>query len=102
MTVYETSPRNSGRASYTFAARDRFIKSNDFMRFVRVVFIFEFISSPSLHAHSTGAEPEYYGTRDMRVGNTLVINGHHFELTEAAKGPCLKFVFGIVEALLLM
>ena len=27
--MYETSPRNSGRASYTFAARGRFVKSYD-------------------------------------------------------------------------
>jgi len=64
--VYESSPRNSGRASYTFAARSKYIKSFD--------------------VNSNGNEPEYYGPKEVYVGSSLVINGHHFEVTEAAPG----------------
>lgn len=35
--------------------------------------------------HSDG-EPEYYGVSDFRIGATLVINGHHFEISEATSG----------------
>jgi len=66
LTIYEASPRNSGRPSYTFAARSKYIKAYD-------------------HT-SNGNEPIYYDLKDVFVGATLVINGHHFELTEAAPG----------------
>ena len=31
-------------------------------------------------------KPVYYSMDDMAVGTMLVINGHHFKLTEAAPG----------------
>ena len=34
-------------------------------------------------------KPVYYSMDDMVVGTMLVINGHHFKLTEAAPGECL-------------
>ena len=65
MMLYESSPRNSGRASYTFAGRGKYVKSYDM---------------------TNGNEPQYYGKKDVSVGAILVLNGHHFELIEAAPG----------------
>jgi hypothetical protein len=41
--------------------------------------------------NSTGNEPVYYGAKDIYVGAMLVVNGHHFELLEAAPGT-VKFM----------
>lgn len=66
LTIFESSPRNSGRASYTFAARAKYIATYD---------------------PNNGNQPIYYAVRDMYVGcPPLVVNGHHFELIEAAAG----------------
>ena len=65
MMIYESSPRNSGRPSYTFAQRDKYVKSYDM---------------------TNGNEPQYYEPRDVGVGAVIIVNGHHFELTDAAPG----------------
>jgi hypothetical protein len=65
MMVFEASPRNSGRSSYTFAGRSKYVRIFD---------------------ANNGNEPIYYGAKDIYVGAILVINGHHLELEEAAAG----------------
>lgn len=67
LMVFESAPLNTGRPSATFAARAKYPKG--------------FESLP-------GGEnrPTYYERADVRVGAVLVVNGHHFKLTEAAPG----------------
>lgn len=65
LMIFESSPRNSGRASYTFAKKQKYVKAFDITK---------------------GNEPIYYGPLDIGVGAILVVNGHHFEMTEAAPG----------------
>lgn len=65
MMIFESSPRNSGRASCTFAKKQKYVKSFD---------------------PGNGNEPIYYGPQDIGVGAMIVVKGHHFELTEAAPG----------------
>ena len=66
-TVFESSPRNAGRPSATFAARAKYVKRYDRLK---------------------GGEhrPVYYCMQDFYAGAILIINGHHFKLTEVAPG----------------
>jgi hypothetical protein len=66
-----------------------FILNISILTLIFYIYILYILHGSSLN--STGNEPVYYGAKDIYVGAMLVVNGHHFELLEAAPGT-VKFM----------